>query len=291
MNIEDFKKTVLDFYAHSGRSLPWRYNSTASLDMTPNPWGVLVSEFMLQQTQIKRVVPYWERWMMLWPQPADLAKASLELVLKEWSGLGYNRRAKNLHDCAAEITKKYNGIVPRLPQQLITLPGIGPYTAGAVACFAWNIPTVFIETNIRSVLLHFFFFDKTGVKDTELIPILQKCLDYNNPRLWYWALMDYGAELKKLTKNPSQKSAHYTKQSSFIGSMRQIRGVLIKTLSTRWPQNAKTLRREVENTITTLTDKEYCHALEVLQKEMMVAEEKGVYRIAGEMLAEKPDLC
>ena len=285
MRIEDFKKTVLDFYSHSGRSLPWRYKNN------PDPWGVLVSEFMLQQTQVKRVIPYWERWMKLWPQPADLAAASLETVLKEWSGLGYNRRAKNLHACSAEITKTYNGIVPRLPEQLIKLPGIGPYTAGAIICFAWNMPAVFIETNIRSVLLHFFFFDKTGVKDAELIPFLQKCLDHDNPKLWYWALMDYGAELKKLTKNPGHKSAHYTKQSSFIGSKRQIRGVLIKILSTKGPQNANILRRQVKNTIPTLTDKEYFHILDILQNEMMVAEIEGVYRIAGEMLAGKQDLC
>ena len=285
MHIEDFKKTVLDFYSHSGRSLPWRYIDN------PDPWGVLVSEFMLQQTQVKRVIPYWERWMKLWPQPEDLANASLEQVLKEWSGLGYNRRAKNLHNCSVEITKTYNGIVPRLPEQLIRLPGIGHYTAGAIACFAWNVPAVFIETNIRSVLLHFFFFDKTEVKDTELLSILQMCLDQANPKQWYWALMDYGAELKKLTKNPCHKSAHYTKQSRFIGSKRQIRGVVIKTLSTRGPQNAGTLRREVENIVPALKDKEYCHILEMLQKEMMVAEADGVYRIAGEILVGKQDLC
>ena len=278
IKMDEFKKIILDFFAHSGRSFPWRYVDT------PNPWGILVSEFMLQQTQTSRVIPYWERWMKLWPGPADLAAASLETVFREWSGLGYNRRAKNLRDCAAVIAEKHGGIVPYIPQELILLPGIGPYTAGAIACFAWNFPAVFMETNIRAALIHFFFHDRTDVKDNELFPILEQSLDHSNPRLWYWALMDYGAELKKLTKNPSHKSAHFTKQSRFIGSMRQIRGALIKTLSTRGPQNAASLRKETENTIPMLTDKEYGLALEVLQKEMLVAEEGGVYRIAGNML-------
>jgi len=271
--ITEFKKTILDFYALSGRSFPWRYEGKA------NPWGVLVSEFMLQQTQTHRVVPYWERWMKMWPRPADLAAASLELVLKEWSGLGYNRRAKNLRDCAAAIVENHGGGVPRTPAELALLPGIGAYTAGAVACFAWNYPAVFIETNIRSVLIHFFFQKKMEVKDSELIPILEQALDHNNPKIWYWALMDYGVELKKLTKNPNRKSAHYTKQSRFEGSFRQIRGEVIRTLSVKGPQDAASLRENVKNSLKNMEDGDYYRALQTLEKEMMVAEEGGVYRI------------
>ncbi|MDR0448437.1 MAG: A/G-specific adenine glycosylase [Treponema sp.] len=275
LELEEFKKTILDFYTLSGRSLPWRYV------VNPNPWGVLVSEFMLQQTQVFRVLPYWERWMKLWPAPADLAAAPLETVFREWSGLGYNRRARNLRNCAAIIAARHGGIVPCTPETLITLPGIGAYTAGAIACFAWDYPAVFIETNIRAVLLHFFFFDGCGIKDDELLPILKQTLDHSNPRVWYWALMDYGAELKKLSKNPNRKSAHYTKQSPFIGSFRQIRGALIKVLSVNGPQDAVSLREEVKHILKTVTDKEYSRALETLEKEMMVAEESGVYRIRG----------
>jgi len=273
ISIAKFRKIILDFYAESGRSFPWRYTGV------PNPWGVLVSEFMLQQTQTIRVVSYWERWMKLWPAPSDLATAPLEQVLKEWSGLGYNRRAKNLRDCAAAIAEKHGGMVPDTPETLITLPGIGPYTAGAIACFAWNHPALFIETNIRSVLIHFFFQGKTGVKDKELFPILEKALDRSNPRVWYWALMDYGAELKKITGNPNQRSAAHVKQSRFEGSFRQIRGAVIRTLSVNGPQDGAMLRAEIGGNLKDLNEEDYYRALEVLEKELMVAEEGGIYRI------------
>ena len=272
-SIKQFRNTILDFYALSGRSFPWRYKTD------PNPWGVLVSEFMLQQTQTARVAGYWEKWMKLWPSPADLAAASLEKVLHEWSGLGYNRRAKNLRDCAAAITEKHGGIVPRVPEELILLPGIGAYTAGAIACFAWDYPALFIETNIRAVLIHFFFQDRADVRDDELFPIIEKSMDRSNPKVWYWALMDYGVELKKLTKNPNRKSAHYTKQSPFEGSFRQIRGTVIRLLSAKGPQNAAVLREEVRNSLKVLKEDDYYRALEILKKEMMVAEAGGLYRI------------
>jgi A/G-specific adenine glycosylase len=275
LTIAEFNKTILGFYAQSGRSFPWRYTGAA------DPWGVLVSEFMLQQTQIRRVASYWERWMKLWPKPADLAAAPLEQALKEWSGLGYNRRAKNLRDCAAAICGAHGGTVPAAPETLITLPGIGPYTSGAIACFAWSYPALFIETNIRSVLIHFFFQDRTGIKDKELFPILDAAMDRSNPRVWYWALMDYGAELKRLTGNPNRKSAAYARQSRFEGSFRQIRGMVIKTLSVKGPQNAALLRTEVKDRLKDMTEEDYYRALEVLEKEQMVAEEGGVYRING----------
>jgi A/G-specific adenine glycosylase len=234
---------------------------------------------MLQQTQTGRVIPYWERWMSLWPRPSDLAAASLETVLKEWSGLGYNRRAKYLHDCAAVIAEKHRGIVPKTPEELIVLPGIGAYTAGAIACFTWNYPVLFIETNIRSVLIHFFFQGKTEIRDAELLPILEKTMDRKNPKLWYWALMDYGVELKKIAKNPNQQSAHYIKQSGFEGSFRQKRGAIIKILSLKGPQNALSLLAEVKNKLPDAEDSDVYKALEILKKEMMVAEERGIYRI------------
>ncbi|MDR2661689.1 MAG: A/G-specific adenine glycosylase [Treponema sp.] len=271
----EFRKAILDYYAVWGRSFPWRYASA------PDPWGVLVSEYMLQQTQTRRVIPYWERWMRLWPAPRDLAGAPLETVLKEWSGLGYNRRAQKLRECAGAITERYRGEVPQTPEELITLPGIGPYTSGAVACFAWNYPAVFLETNIRSVYIHFFFQEKTGVEDKELFPLVRETLDWSNPRVWYWALMDYGAELKKLTPNPGRKSLHYARQSPFEGSFRQIRGALIRVLSQEGPRNAGALRGEIQKTLKDVKDEDYARALEALEKEMMVAEEQGVYRIRG----------
>jgi A/G-specific adenine glycosylase len=278
--IKEFRKTILDFYAESGRSFPWR-----SVTVKPNAaagsavaWGVLVSEFMLQQTQTARVIPYWERWMKKWPRPKDLAAASLETVLKEWSGLGYNRRAKKLQECAAAITERYGGKVPATPEELITLPGIGPYTAGAIAGFAWNYPAIFIETNIRSVFIHFFFQDRDGIKDDELFPLLDQTLDRSNPRVWYWALMDYGAELKKITKNPNRKSAHYARQSKFEGSLRQIRGAIVKKLALEGRQSGKKLYGKIKEELE-LKEDDFYRALEDLQKEMLVAEDGGKYGI------------
>ncbi|MDR2618700.1 MAG: A/G-specific adenine glycosylase, partial [Treponema sp.] len=216
METKAFRTVIYSYYQNHARDFPWRRNT--------DPWGIVVSEFMLQQTQTARVETYWKRWMEKWPGPEDVHKASLEEVLREWSGLGYNRRARNLKECAAFITEENKGKTPSTPEELVKLPGIGPYTAGAIACFAYDYPAVFIETNIRSVMLHFFFSGQEGVKDSEIIPVLEKVLDRSSPRKWYWALMDYGAELKKLTPNPGRRSAHYSRQSGFKGSFRQLRG-------------------------------------------------------------------
>jgi A/G-specific adenine glycosylase len=269
MDTAEFRKIIYANFKKAGRVFPWRQDT--------GPWGVLVSEFMLQQTQTDRVIPYWERWMGLWPQPAALAEASLETALREWSGLGYNRRARYLRDCARLIAEEHGGKVPDTPETLLPLPGIGAYTAGAISCFAYNYPAVFIETNIRAVLIHFYFQDRPAsgkVSDAEIFPILERVLDRKNPRKWYWALMDYGAALKKITANPNRRSAHYTRQSRFEGSFRQIRGRLIRALVSEGPASAGELAAR-----TGIEDAALYAALEALQKEAMVAEEAGVYRI------------
>ncbi|MDR2900651.1 MAG: A/G-specific adenine glycosylase [Treponema sp.] len=266
MDKETFQEIILTHYKNSGRTFPWRKNI--------NPWGVLVSEFMLQQTQTERVVDYWKRWMKKWPSAKDLAKADLEEVLREWSGLGYNRRARFLKQAAEKIVSDFNGEVPQTPTQLKTLPGIGEYSSGAIACFAYNVPCVFIETNIRRVILHFFFQDKTDVKDSELFPIIEQTLHKGNPRVWYWALMDYGSELKKVTINPNRRSAHYTKQSKFEGSLRQVRGAIIKTLANEGPAKIDELHEKTGFEYDRLNK-----ALEKLHHESMVAEIDGVYKI------------
>jgi A/G-specific adenine glycosylase len=268
MNIDEFRAVIYSNYEKNGRDFPWRQNT--------KPWGVFVSEFMLQQTQIGRVVEYWKRWMKKWPSPTALSKAPLEEVLREWSGLGYNRRAKYLLESAKVITEKHGGRVPDTPGKLAELPGIGPYTSGAISCFAWNCPAIFIETNIRSVMLHFFFLGREGVKDGEILPLLEKSLDHRNPRKWYWALMDYGASLKKLTPNPNRRSAHYIRQSGFKGSFRQIRGSIVRALVSGGPVGAKDLRKHLD---TEAGEEDFYRALEILRKELMVAEEDGIYRI------------
>jgi A/G-specific adenine glycosylase len=195
--------------------------------------------------------------------------------MREWSGLGYNRRARYIRDCAAAIIKDHKCQVPETPEELQTLPGIGPYTAGAIACFGYNYPAVFIETNIRAAALHFFFQDREGVKDREVFPFLEAALDRETPRKWYWALMDYGAALKKLAVNPNRKSAHYARQSPFEGSFRRLRGMVIKALAFQGPATAEDLARR-----TGIGQEDVYKAAESLEKDLMVAEKEGVYRIA-----------
>jgi A/G-specific adenine glycosylase len=268
MEVDEFHTLIYSHYETEGRSFPWRKKSAG-------PWGVLVSEIMLQQTQTGRVVSYWKRWMEKWPEPEDLSKAPLEEVLREWSGLGYNRRARYLRECAGVIVREFGGRLPKTQEELVKLPGIGPYTAGAIACFAWNRPTVFIETNIRAVFLHFFFTDRGEIHDREILPLLEKYLDRKQPRKWYWALMDYGAALKKLSSNPGRRSAHYARQSSFPGSFRQLRGSLLRALISG-PARMEELRKRSE---IKGEEQDFYRALKALEKESMVAEEGGIYRI------------
>jgi A/G-specific adenine glycosylase len=264
--IASFRKTVIDYYCMSGRkTLPWRINTA--------PWPVLVSEFMLQQTQIERVIPYWERWMRMWPQPADLANAPLADALREWSGLGYNRRGRFLWECSRHITDVFGGVVPDTPKKLVTLPGVGAYTAGAVACFAYNYPAVFVETNIRAALIHFFFADRERDHDADLAGILEESLcGEDNPRIWYWALMDYGAALKKAAPNPNRRSAHYTRQSRFEGSFRQRRGAILRSLVTEGAASAECLADR-----TGIAPEQLYDALAALEKDFMVVSDSGMY--------------
>ena len=217
-----FQKTIWTYYKKHRRRFPWRN--------TNNPYHILVSEFMLQQTQVERVASKYEEFVPVFPDIYCLSQSSLRKVLSIWKGLGYNRRALNLRLCAQKIVNDYSGDIPQSIDHLTQLPGIGKATASAIVAFAFNKPSVFIETNIRRVYIHFFFHDKEGIHDREILPIIEKTLKRRNPREWYYALMDYGSMLKKEFKNPNRKSLHYQKQSSFEGSRRQIRGVILKEL-------------------------------------------------------------
>jgi A/G-specific adenine glycosylase len=186
---------------------------------------------MLQQTQVERVRAFYENFMKRFPDFAALAKAKKSDVLRVWQGLGYNRRALALRKSAGIVIKKYNGALPRERETLESLPGIGPYTAGAIRVFAFGEPEIFIETNIRRVFIHFFFPRKRKVHDREIMPLIEKTLDRNDPREWYFALMDYGAMLGVTAMaNPNRRSAHYAKQSKFSGSDREIRGKIVRFL-------------------------------------------------------------
>ena len=225
-----FCSTVREFWRTSGRhTLPWRFKR--SLPAGRQAYKLLVSEVMLQQTQVERVIPYYRAFLRKFPTVRALSRAPLVEVLKIWSGLGYNRRAKCLRDAAIDVVDKYDGKIPSGYSELRELPGVGDYTARAVRVFAFNESDVLIETNIRTALIHHFYQDGTLVEDRALITLLSKVGRKGEPREWCWALMDYGAHLKTSGIRNNHRSAHYTKQSKFEGSVRQLRGVIIRTLS------------------------------------------------------------
>jgi A/G-specific adenine glycosylase len=220
--IADFRAMVLAWYRDHARPLPWRE--------TVDPYAILVSEIMLQQTQADRVVGKYGSFLALFPDCALLARAPLHEVLSAWQGLGYNRRAIALKRCAEAVMERHDGAIPRSIEALQALPGIGPYTARAIAAFAFNMPTVFIETNIRAVFIHHFFADRHGVKDADILPFVAATLDPANPREWYNALMDYGTMLKRSRVNPARRSAHHVRQTPFPGSNRELRSRILKAL-------------------------------------------------------------
>jgi len=230
--IAAFREAVWDYYkAHGRQDLPWR--------KTSDPYRILVSEVMLQQTQVSRVIEKYKEFLIRFPNARRLAEAPLSDVLRAWSGLGYNRRAKYLKAAAEVIVRGYGGRVPKASIVLRTIPGIGPYTASAVRVFAFNEPDVLIETNVRAAFIHYFFGDTSilsgrpklmGVTDKQLLPFIENAAECQDPRTWQWALMDYGVYIKKLHGNPARRSAHYTRQSKFEGSLRQVRGEILRQL-------------------------------------------------------------
>lgn len=230
-----FQNTVWEHYRTHGRHhLPWR--------KTTDPYKILVSEVMLQQTQVDRVIPFYKAFLKRFPTVSALAKAPLSEVLIAWQGLGYNRRAKMLHEAAKAAVKEHAGKLPKGKDALVRLPGIGPYTAGAVSAFAFNEDGLFIETNIRTVLTHHFFPKKEQVIDRDILAILQKTFPKGNARAWYSALMDYGSHLKRSGIRINAKSKHYTKQKAFKGSDREVRGMILRTLA-KGPRTKRALMR------------------------------------------------
>lgn len=212
---------------HKRDTLPWR--------KTTDPYKILVSEIMLQQTQVSRVLEKYKEFLKKFKTAHKLAQAHLRDVLLVWQGLGYNRRAKFLHLASQKLATAHKKNLESY-DFYTSLPGVGQSTAGAVLAFSKNKPVVFIETNIRTVILHHFFKDKTAVHDKEIYSVLEKLLqklptDFS-VRDFYYALYDYGSYLKnKLGKEKTTlhtKSKHYTKQSKFEGSKRQLRAFLLK---------------------------------------------------------------
>lgn len=226
-DINLFKKEVWNFYKKSGRVLPWRVAGTNRATKLQS-YKILLSEFMLQQTQVPRVLIKFAEFIKLFPTMESLALATQKDVISVWQGLGYNRRALYLKRTAEILVKEYQAIIPQDPKILESFPGIGPYTARAIAAFAYNAPYTCIETNFRTVFIHHFFAGREEVDDREILALIEKTIDTKNPRHWYYALMDYGSFLKKTVGNANIKSKHYTKQSVFKGSRREARGKILK---------------------------------------------------------------
>jgi len=227
MTTKLFKKIVWRYYRTHGRDLPWRIVGRRRV----SPYQIVVSEIMLQQTQVSRVLPKYRLFVRRFPSFRALACASLRDVLSVWQGLGYNRRGKYLKALSEVVVAEYGGRLPHDVGALTALPGIGLNTAGAICAFAWNIPVVFLETNIRSVFLHSFFPRRREVGDASILALVEETLAMSNPREWYYALMDYGVMLKRMHPNPSRRGAAHQTQSRFTGSDREIRGAVVRALT------------------------------------------------------------
>jgi len=266
--IAEFQTQVLSFYKRHGRhDMLWRH--------TDDPYRILVSEIMLQQTQVERVAVKYPAFIQSFPDAVALASAPQSAVIAAWQGMGYNRRAIALKKCAEKMVNEYGGTLPRDPEVLAAFPGIGPATASSICAFAFNLPVVFIETNIRRVFIHFFFPGTEAVTDKEILPLVERALDRENPHVWYWALMDLGTDLKKRVPNPNRKSTGYTKQAPFEGSDRRIRGMILKFLIGNVPAREKAIVDCVHEEPARVR-----RILMVLEKEGFIRKSGAGYRLA-----------
>jgi A/G-specific adenine glycosylase len=266
--MDEFRYFIYEYYMRHGRILPWRFES--------DPYKVFVSEIMLQQTPVERVQGKYEKFLSRFPDVATLSHASLESILAEWRGLGYNRRGLYLKQAAMQMEAGFSGVVPSSIEDLTTLPGVGYGTACAVMAFAYNDPVVFLETNIRTVFIHFFFKDSESVRDSYLLPLVEDALDRNDPRNWYYALMDYGSMLKREGVKEHRKSTAYRRQSPFEGSDRQIRGGILKALG-----ETGVLSRQDLLCRLSVSEERIMRNLASLTKEGFLCEQNGVYSISA----------
>ncbi len=266
---ERFRGIIRTYYREAGRSFPWRE--------TDDPFRILVSEIMLQQTQTGRVREKYGPFIERFPGFRQLAAASLEEVYPLWQGLGYNRRARSLLEIARIVTDRFGGSLPATLEDLTAMPGIGRNTACAVIVFSWNRPLPFIETNIRRVFLHRFFGDREGVHDREILPLVEWTMDRDDPRSWFYALMDYGVHLRKTVPNPNRRSAHYGRQPAFEGSNRQLRGAILRAVAEQGALPAQRLYR-----ILPFPPDRIDENLSRLAAEgLLAAEEDGGFRLPG----------
>lgn len=260
MKTSEFQEFIWQQAREYFRDMPWRRDT--------QPYYVLVSEIMLQQTQVDRVIPKFKAFIEAFPTVEELAKADLAEVLQLWSGLGYNRRAKFLHQAAKMIQLNFEGTFPASREELVTLPGVGENTAGAIMAYSFNTPVVFIETNIRTVYFHHYFADDMSVTDKQLREVVAATVDTEHPREWYWGLMDYGSYLKRQGVGLNNKSSHYKRQAPLKGSVREVRGQILRTLN-KGSLTITQLRAEIA------ADERFDAALEGLQKDGLVAKTRN----------------
>lgn len=284
MTAPQFRKHILSWHRKNGRhNLPWRPPLLRPRkDGILDPWRVLVSEVMLQQTQVSRVLAKYPRFIRRFPTSQALARASLREVLALWQGMGYNRRAIHLREAARRIVAEYRGKVPANVEDLRRLPGIGANTAGAIIAFAFNRRTVFIETNIRRMFLHHFFARRRRVPDAEILRLVSRVLPARNFRLWYYALMDCGALALKRGPNPNRRSRHYARQPAFRGSGREVRGKIVAALV----RGGNTSRNALQTHVTALLGRR-CPA-EKFSAILRRMEQEGVIMERGGSIAFTP---
>ena len=233
------EKEIISWFKKNKRDLPWRKTDT---------WGVLVSEFMLQQTPVNRVLPVYTEWMKRWPTPAKLAKATPAEVITAWGRLGYPRRALRLHECAKVITSEYKGVIPREESELRKLPGIGEYTAAAMVAFAFEGRSLVLDINIRRLFARII----DGVETPKLSATKDEKSRYEalipkkDPHLWAAATMELGAlictsqapkcRICPVAKDCMWRSLDYPKSDvvkrtqSWHGTDRQCRGTVVQAL-------------------------------------------------------------
>jgi len=264
--IKTFQNIIYSYFKQYGRDFPFRKEI--------NPYNVVISEMMLQQTQTNRVAEKFERFIQEFPNFQSLANAPLNDVLKVWQGLGYNRRAVALKTIAINVVNEYDGILPADVELLKSFPQIGHNTASSIVAFAFNMPTFFIEVNIRRVYIYFFFPGKSAIQDNDIMPLVRKTLDRSKVRKWYYALMDYGVMLKRTHPELNKKSAHYRKQSKFKGSNREIRGKILKLLIENENLTKPEILRELE-----INSKKLNEILNLLIKEGFIKQENNQFSI------------
>jgi A/G-specific adenine glycosylase len=237
-----FREAVWEHAARAGRSMPWRE--------TDDPYRIWLSEVMLQQTQIDRVRPRYETFVEAFPTIEALADAPFEEVLRLWKGLGYNRRALALSRTAHLVVERHGGSIPSDRDELLALPGIGEATAAGIRCFAFGEPDVYLETNVRAAVIFAFFPREERVHDRDVVAVVALSMEREDPRRWFYALMDLGAALKRTRANPSRRSAHHARQAPFEGSDRQIRGRALELLLEKGPLAYASLVRDLAESLS-----------------------------------------